>query len=86
VLGAPNSYPGVQNLLLAARALGLAAHVSTWHLLAEGEFKRVLGVPDQTTIYALVPVGWPVRRRPVATSCTGTCGGGSCRRGVDHWA
>ena len=70
--GASSSYPGVQNLLLAARALGLAANISIWHFFAENEFKRVLGVPKQVTIYALVPVGWPagrfgpVRRRPVA--------------------
>lgn len=70
--GASSSYPAVQNLLLAARALGLAANISIWHLFAEKEFKRVLGVPRQVTIYALVPVGWPsgrfgpVRRRPVA--------------------
>jgi nitroreductase len=72
VQGAASSYPGVQNLLLAARALGLAANLSTWHLWAQDDFKRVLGVPKQTTIYALVPLGWPagrfgpVRRRPVA--------------------
>ena len=70
--GASSSYPGVQNLLLAARALGLAANISIWHFFAENEFKRVLGVPRQVTIYALIPVGWPagrfgpVRRRPVA--------------------
>lgn len=72
VADAGSSYPGVQNLLLAARAFGLAANVTVWHLFAENEFKRVLGVPKQVTIYALVPVGWPagrfgpVRRRPAA--------------------
>jgi nitroreductase len=72
VAGASSSYPGVQNLLLAARALGLAANLTVWHFFAENEFKQVLGVPKQVTVYALVPVGWPasrfgpVRRRPVA--------------------
>ncbi len=72
IQGASSSYLGVQNLLLAARALGLAANISTWHLLAEDDFKRVLNVPKRVTIYALIPVGWPigrfgpVRRRPVA--------------------
>ena len=71
VAGASSSYPGVQNLLLAARAFGLAANITVWHFFAENEFKRVLGVPKQVTIYALVPVGWPagnfgpVQRRPV---------------------
>ncbi len=69
---ASSCYPGVQNLLLAARALGLAANLSIWHFFAEKEFKQVLGIPDDVTMYALVPVGWPegkfgpVRRRPVA--------------------
>jgi nitroreductase len=72
VAGASSSYPGVQNLLLAAWALGLAASLTVWHFFAENELKRVLGVPKNVTIYALVPVGWPagrfgpVRRRPVA--------------------
>jgi nitroreductase len=72
VAGASSSYPGVQNLLLAARALGLAANLTVWHFFAENEFKQVLGVPKHVTIYALVPIGWPagrfgpVRRRPVA--------------------
>ena len=70
--GASSAYPGVQNLLIAARAHGLAANISTWHLFAEREFKAVLAVPKRVTIYALVPVGWPagrfgpVRRRPAA--------------------
>jgi nitroreductase len=72
VVGASSSYPGAQNLLLAARALGLAANITAWHFMAENEFKQVLGVPKHVTIYALIPVGWPegrfgpVRRRPVA--------------------
>ncbi len=42
------------------------------NIQAENEFKQVLGVPKQVTVYAFVPVGWPagrfgpVRRRPVA--------------------
>ena len=72
IVGGASIYPFVQNLLLAARALGLAANLTVWHFFAENEFKQVLGVPKQVTVYALVPVGWPagrfgpVRRRPVA--------------------
>lgn len=72
IQGGASSYLGVQNLLLTARALGLAANITTWHLLAENDFKRVLGVPKRVTIYALIPIGWPmgrfgpVRRRPVS--------------------
>lgn len=65
-------YPGVQNLLLAARALGLAANLTIWHLMLEEEWKKALGIPEDMRTFAVVPVGWPrgsfgpVRRRPVA--------------------
>jgi nitroreductase len=67
---AASVYPGVQNLLLTARALGLAAALTTWHLFFEGDFKRVLGIPSGVKTFALIPVGYPlgnfgpVRRRP----------------------
>ncbi len=71
VLGDASSvYPGVQNLLLAARALGLAANLTSWHLLLEHEFKHVLGIPRGVSTFALIPIGWPrgrfgpVTRRP----------------------
>jgi nitroreductase len=63
--------PGVENLLLAARALGLGACLTTWHLLAEDELKEILGIPRDVHTFAVIPVGWPlrpfgpVRRRPV---------------------
>ena len=68
---AASIYPAVQNLLLAARSLGLAANLTTWHLMAEGEVKRVLGIPRSVHTYGLIPIGWPigtfgpVRRRPI---------------------
>ena len=68
---AASIYPAVQNLLLAARAHGLAANMSTWHLMAEKEVKQVLGIPRNIHTYALIPIGWPkgkfgpVRRKPV---------------------
>ncbi|WP_246530738.1 nitroreductase family protein [Streptomyces bathyalis] len=64
-------YPGVQNLLLAARGLGLGATITVWHLMLEREWKQVLGIPKQVNTFAVIPVGWPVgnfgpvRRRPV---------------------
>jgi nitroreductase len=64
-------YPAVQNLLLAARAHGLAACMTSWHLFAEDEFKRVVGIPTDVKTFAVIPIGWPlrrfgpVRRRPV---------------------
>jgi nitroreductase len=69
---AASVYPGVQNLLLAARAHGLGATLTTWHLALEPEFKAVLGIPRGVQTYALIPVGWPrgnlgpVKRRPAS--------------------
>jgi nitroreductase len=68
---ASSIYPAVQNLLLAARAEGLGATLTIWHLFREAAFRQVLGVPKEYGIYALVPMGHPlgkfgpVRRRPV---------------------
>lgn len=71
---AASVYPGVENLLLAARALGLGATLTTWHLFFEPDFKKVLGIPRGVKTFALIPIGYPrgnfgpVRRRPVAES------------------
>ena len=71
--------PGVQNALLAARALGLGASLTTWHLLFEQEFKRILGIPSSVDTYAAIPVGYPrgrigpVRRRPLEESLHWNC-------------
>lgn len=69
---AASIYPGLQNLLLMARALGLAATMTTWHVMFEQELKGILGIPRHVHTYAIVPVGWPrgnfgpVTRRPAA--------------------
>ena len=62
-------YPAVQNLLLAARAHGLAATMTTWHLMAEADVRRVLEIPKDVRTYAVIPIGsaasaGPVARRP----------------------
>ena len=68
---AASVYPGVQNVLLTARALGLGATLTTMHLFLEADFKAVLGIPRRVKTYALIPVGWPkgrhgpITRRPV---------------------
>lgn len=65
-------YPAVQNLLLAARALGLGACLTTLHLRREPQVKALLGIPDHVDTYALIPLGYPasprgqLRRRPAA--------------------
>lgn len=59
---AASIYPGVQNILLAARALGLGATITTWHQLLESEFKAALDIPASVHTYAIIPIGWPAGR------------------------
>jgi nitroreductase len=64
-------YPASQNLVVAARALGLGSVFTTFQTVAEPEVRRILGIPDDVFIGTLIPVGWPerpfgpVRRKPV---------------------
>lgn len=56
------AYPAVQNLLLAARALGLGAVMTTQHFFVPGEFEDIVGLPKGAVLAAVVPVGYPVGR------------------------
>lgn len=58
LLGA-SIYPAVQNLMLAARAIGLGTALTTLHRLHEAEVKELLGIPDGVETMAMIPVGWP---------------------------
>ncbi len=55
-------YPAVQNMLLAARALGLGATLTTLHLNFEKETEAILGLPAGAHSYALLPIGYPLGR------------------------
>jgi nitroreductase len=55
-------YPAVQNMLLAARALGLGATLTTLYLNFEKEVEAVLGLPADVHSYALLPIGYPMGR------------------------
>lgn len=67
-------YPAVQNLLLAARALGLGTVLTTLHTQYEREIKALLHIPNRVETAALIPVGYPAegvrwrhaRRRPLS--------------------
>lgn len=64
-------YPSVQNLLLAARAMGLGASLITLPLMSVVQSRRILGLPMSVTPACIVPLGWPrgrygpTTRRPV---------------------
>ena len=55
-------YPAVQNMLLAARALGLGATLTTLYLNFEKEAEAALGLPADWHSYAIIPVGYPMGR------------------------
>lgn len=52
----------VQNLMLACRALGLGATITTLHLAFEEEVDRILGVPADSATFAMIPIGYPMGR------------------------
>jgi nitroreductase len=52
-------YPSVQNLLLAARAMGVAASLITMPLWSVTSARRTLGLPLTVTPVCIVPLGWP---------------------------
>ncbi len=64
-------FPAVQNLLLAARALGLATTLTTLHVGFAATLRTLLALPAHVEVAAMVPVGYPTdrfgptRRRPL---------------------
>ena len=65
--------PAVQNVLLACRAVGLGASLTTLHRSFGDECDRFLGLPEGCPSCALLPIGWPLGRY-----------GRPPRRGVDE--
>lgn len=70
--GAVTTWPAVQNLLLAARALGLGATPTTLGLRDTRAVRELLALPDDIDAHCLIPVGYPMGRfgpvsRPPAT-------------------
>jgi nitroreductase len=70
-------YPAVQNVLLACRAVGLGASLTTLHRSFADELDPWLGLPPEQPTCAMLPIGWPRGRH-----------GRPPRRSVDtclHW-
>lgn len=67
-------YPACQNLLLAARAVGLGGALTMWHLAVERELRQLLEIPEEVALSACITLGrpegshGPVRRRPLVES------------------
>jgi nitroreductase len=54
-------YPSVQNLMLAARALGLGTVLTTLHRRRKARIHTILGIPAHIESAAIIPLGWPDR-------------------------
>ncbi|PJE07104.1 MAG: nitroreductase [Mycobacterium sp.] len=74
-------FPAMQNFLLAARAQGLGACMTSWASYGgEKLLREAVGVPDNWMLAGHIVVGWPkgrhgpVRRRPLAHAVN-----------LDHW-
>lgn len=81
-LDALSVVPAVQNLMLAARALGIGSVPTTLHPDVMARLDQLLGVPDTARLHLLIPLGFPesarafgpTTRRPTSHTCY-----------LDHW-
>ncbi|MDA1010658.1 MAG: nitroreductase family protein, partial [Chloroflexi bacterium] len=65
-------YGAVQQLMLAARAYGIGATITSLYQGHEDDVKRLLNIPEDALTMALIPLGYPSqgrwaqpKRRPV---------------------
>jgi nitroreductase len=64
-------YPAAQNLIVAARSMGLGTTFTTFSLIAESGFRETLGIPEEVRPCVAIAVGYPekgftrVKRKPI---------------------
>ncbi|MEO9223912.1 MAG: nitroreductase family protein [Acidimicrobiales bacterium] len=83
---AASVYPAVQNLILAARGLGIGTCLTTVARIYEDEVRAVCEIPDRYWLAALLPLGrpqgrWGVAPRRPASSITSWNSFGNRRKG-----
>jgi nitroreductase len=52
-------FPAIMNILLACRAVGLGASLTTVHRMYQLEIDDYLGLPEGIPSSAMLPIGWP---------------------------
>ncbi len=60
-------YRCVQNILLACRALGLGATLTTAHREFESRIHTEFGISDEYGVVAMIPIGYPLGKFGLAT-------------------
>ena len=64
-------YPAAQNLIVAARSMGIGACFTTFPGNAEPQIRELCNVPDDLQMFVYVAVGYPernfmpVKRKPL---------------------
>ena len=61
LLAGSSIYQAVQNILLAARALGLGTVMTTFQGAVDGVLRERCGIPAEATPAAIIPMGFPRR-------------------------
>ena len=74
--GSANSViPAAQNLMLAARALGIGSLPTTLHPSVMDRFHAMFGIPREVSFHFCIPLGYPRggfgpnTRKPIAETC-----------------
>jgi nitroreductase len=62
-MGGSSIYGAVQNLMLAARAHGIGATLTSLYAAHEEEVRALLGLPEDAKTMGLIPLGYPARGR-----------------------
>ena len=68
--------PSAQNLLLAARSLGIGSTITTLHSQVEERVHELLGIPDSAQVVYCLPLGYPrgsfgpTQRKPLSEVCS----------------
>jgi nitroreductase len=52
--------PAAQNLLLAARALGIGGTITTLHAQVEERVHGLFGIPSTAQVVYCIPLGYPI--------------------------
>ena len=58
-VAAASTFPGVQNLLLAARSLGIGSVLTTLHPEVMDRVNAMYGVPEEMQFHCCIPLGYP---------------------------